>query len=166
MLNVIFVVKKALIPPEVVQALRDTTDFVEKVVEGREVNDGYKLYQVNFRTFDLITNTIDTLKSYDVNSTILGVWYLTGCQYAYELDSQQQVVRKQIFDEEIQQYVDMPILYPFDIVNYKKMLADIVTYDENGAPIDSRRPTIEEARSIQINLWAGQTPRDLNTYVF
>ena len=84
---------------------------------------------------------------------MVGVWDVdTGLQYGYMLDDQGAVVANPDIEPE----------YPFNIVQYTGMLADIMTRDVDGNILTSVRPTEAQARLTQVNSFYGNTKRDLS----
>ena len=158
MLNIIFTFK----------ATQEITHEFDKfnyvlIPEMREI-DGYKCYQGNARSIEQITELKFILNQFG-DCKIIGVWDIkSGLQYGYEYTPLSgTVIRKQIqLDDGSKKNIE--IVYPFDIFAYKLHLNSIIKYDEEGMIISTKRPSIAQARNIQVNVWAGQPQRDLEKH--
>jgi len=132
--------------------------WVGRLPECRN-DDGRTAYQAEVpdkAVFESIKSVLDSLDSPEV----IGVWGDDGLQIGYIA-----VYDEATGERSIERDIAVEIDHPFDIAKYANILADIVERDEIGEEISRRRPTIEEARSIQVNRFAGNPDRDLTTYV-
>ena len=145
-------------------------DYVSQLPECREIN-GRAAYQGNLSSISSIQAVNDTLTDLGLAPEIIGVWHYlghnAGIQQGYQRienkDGSTKVIRATVVDELTGNITDEPIYFPFDIKKYAFYLRDVVVY--NGLEIvSSERPTIDEARNIQVNSFMGSTKRDLETY--
>ena len=153
-LNCVFILEANItLPPDLELYFKTHYWWKSNIPEGREVG-GFEIYQGVVHTIDDIEDVKTRLENAGFNPAVVGVWNIDGPQYGYMW-----------VGSTIERDPDIETaLYPFDFTTYHNYLADIVTYDAQGQPISSRRPTDIEARDTQINYYNGQAPRDLATH--
>lgn len=154
-------------------------DFVAELPESRKI-DGRILYQGdigNAEALESIKTELEVLDAPDV----IGMWNKeTGLQqgYIYEeyagtdtietIDENGEtttetieVTKKRIVRETDEDGGEVVILYPFNLTEYKKYLADVVIRNTEGEETSRRRPTTEEAKETQVNRFGGLPDRQL-----
>lgn len=140
-------------PVDTVNVFKRVSHYITKVPESRRVSNRY-LNQATILNIHVLNQIKAILEALGKTPDVIGIWYVnTGFQYGYYMNNA--VITR---DNEI--IID----YPFNIAEYANYLNDIVQYDENDNEISRKRPTLTEARNIQINKFYGVPDRDLNTY--